>query len=64
MELQRKQNKREGDKKHDLPEPIIHKIRSVFEPKDAAKTGFLSKTWQRAMASFPCIYLDESDFTV
>ena len=45
--------------------PLFTKlIRSVFEPKDAAKTGFLSKTWQRAMASFPCIYLDESDFTV
>ena len=64
MELQRKQNKQEGDKKYDLPEPIIHKILSVIEPKDAAKTRFLSKTWQRPMASFPCTHLDESDFTV
>ena len=62
MELQRKQNKQEGDKKYDLPEPIIQKILSVLEPKDAAKSRFLSKTWQRALASFPCIHLDESDF--
>ena len=62
MELQRKQNKQEGDKKYDLPEPIIQKILSVLEPKDAAKSRFLSKTWQRALTSFPCIHLDESDF--
>ena len=59
-----KTNKKVINKKYDLPEPIIHKILSVLEPKDAAKTRFLSITWQRAMASFPCIHLDESDFTV
>ena len=41
--------------------PLFTKC-SVLEPKDAAKSRFLSKTWQRALASFPCIHLDESDF--
>ena len=63
MELQRKQNQIEGEQKYYLPEPIIHKILCVLETKDAGKTRFLSKTWQRALASFPCIHLDESDFT-
>ena len=43
MELQRKQNKQGGDKKYDLPEPIIHKILSVLETKDAGKLGFYQK---------------------
>ena len=63
MELQRKQNQIEGEQKYYLPEPIIHKILCVLETKDAGKTRFLSKTWQRALASFACIHLDESDFT-
>ena len=56
-----KQNKQEGYQKYDLPEPLFTKY-SVLEPKDAAKSRFLSKTWQHALASFPCIHLDESDF--
>ena len=64
MERQRKQNKQEGDDRISvLSEPIIHEIRShLHYTKAAARTGVLSKTWQRAWASFPCVVFDEWDF--
>uniref|UniRef100_A0A7N2LM56 F-box domain-containing protein n=1 Tax=Quercus lobata TaxID=97700 RepID=A0A7N2LM56_QUELO len=64
MEKQRKQNKQEGDDRISvLPEPIIHEILShLHDTKAAARTSVLSKTWQRAWASFPCVVFNEWDF--
>ena len=46
-----------------MPEPIIHEILSHFhDTKAAARTSVLSKTWQRAWASFPCVVFNEWDF--
>ena len=59
MELQ---NKQEGDRISDLPEPIIHRILSLLDTKTAARTSAFSETWQCVWTSLHSFVFDEMDF--
>lgn len=59
MELQ---NKQEGDRISDLPEPIIHRILSLLDTKAAARTSVFSKTWQCVWTSLHSFVSYKMDF--
>ena len=59
MELQ---NKQEDDRISLLPDHIIHEFLSLLDTKAVARSCVLSKTWQRAWASFPRIDFNQYYF--